>query len=343
MPWRPKRRRTTSTLTTTTTVTPTITPTPTTTPTPVGRRGDLMGISAGAMASTRALDATVDLGLGWIRVSHELGWTNTLTKLQQTVNDAHARGLKVLQCVQKAGHTYSLNDAQPLTDFALACAATGIDALELGNEWNNGPFFQPLTIPPNTAATLSAYIAPRVRAQYQTLPITTHGISPAPGDYQPALWWPAFWDATPLAHAGAGYTAQALHPFVYPEDPMGLVGHPEWNPWWALGLIRDSMRSRNVNQPVWFTEVGCPGDPTGQTVIRGIICDEGRQAWVTQRYLEQYRTLGQPGEPLFIATAFDGDSVSAPGPEKYLGLHRTDGTRKPAWQIVHDYAAQPMQ
>ena len=82
------------------------------------------------------------------------------------------------------------------------------------------------------------------------------------------------------------------------------------------------------------------GDPTGQTIIRGIKCDEGRQAWVTQRYLEQYRTLGLPGEPLFIATAFDGDSVSVPGPENYLGLHRPDGTRKPAWQIVHDYAAQ---
>jgi len=339
MVWRRRKRNYPITLPTKLTTTASVSTTANTSPTPAGRRGDLMGISAGATASTRVLDATRELGLGWIRVSHELGW-NSLTNLQRTVTEAHARGLKVLQCVQKAGHAYSLNDAQPLTDFALACAGTGIDALEIGNEWNNGPFFQPLTIPPNTAATLSAYIAPRVRAQYPNLPITTHGISPAPGDYQPALWWPAFWDATPLAHSGAGYTAQALHPFVYPEDPCGLVGHPEWNPWWALALIRDSMRSRNVNQPVWFTEVGCPGDPTGQTIIRGIKCDEGRQAWVTQRYLEQYRTLGQPGEPLFIATAFDGDSVSVPGPENYLGLHRTDGTRKPAWQIVHDYAAQ---
>ena len=342
MVWRRRKRNYPATLPTKLTTTASVSTTANTSPTPTGRRGDLMGISAGATASTRVLDANRELGLGWVRVSHELGW-NSLTNLQRTVTEAHARGLKVLQCVQKAGHSYSLNDAQPLTDFALACANTGVDGLEILNEANNGAFFQPLTIPPNTAATLSAYIAPRVRAQYQTLPITTHGISPAPGNYQPALWWPSFWDATPLAHAGAGYTAQALHPFVYPEDPLGLVGHPEWNPWWALPIIRDQMRSRNVNQPVWFTEVGCPGDRTGQTIIRGIVCDEGRQAWVTGRYLEQYRTQGQPGEPLFIATAFDGDSVSVPGPENYLGLHRTDGTPKPAWQIVHDYAAQPMQ
>jgi hypothetical protein len=343
MGWRRKPRPTTTTTitttvgttsTTTTTVTPTITPM-------TERLGDLMGISAGAMASTRVLDACVDLGVRWVRVSHELGW-NSLTGLQKTVTDAHARGLKVLQCIQKAGHTYTTNDAEPLTYFALQCAGLGIDALEIGNEWNHGPFFSPTTLPPTLQATLSAYIAPRVRAQYPTLPITTSGLSPAGGSYTPHLWWPAFWDAAPLANAGAGYTAQALHPFVYPEDPCGLIGHPEWNPWWALPIIRDAMTARGIHQPIWFTEVGCPGDPTGQTIIRGIVCDESRQQLVTSQYLKQWRTLGQPGEPIFIATAYDGDSVSVPGPENYLGLIRADGTRKPAWQIVHDTAALPL-
>jgi len=335
MAWRRKPRPTTTTTTTTTTV-PTTQPVATT-----NRRGDLMGISAGAMASTRVLDACVDLGVRWVRVSHELGW-NSLPGLQKTVTDAHSRGLKVLQCIQKAGHTYTATDAEPLTTFALQCAATGIDALELLNEANNNPFFSPNLLPPTLQANLTAYIAPRVRAQYPNLSITTTGMSPAPGNYTPHLWHPAFLDAAPLAHKGAGYTAQALHPFVYPEDPCGLVGHPEWNPWWALPIIRDSMTARGIQQPIWFTEVGCPGDPTGQTVIRNIRCDEQRQAFVTGQYLKQWQTLGQPGEPIFIATAFDGDSVSVPGPENYLGLCRTDGTRKPAWQIVHDYAAQPI-
>ena len=344
MAWR--RRKTTTRITSTSNVvaTPTITAStiPTTVPTTpgptTGRRGDLMGISAGATASTRVLDACVALGVRWVRVSHELGW-NSLTGLQTTVRDAHARGLKVLQCVQKAGHTYASTDAPGLTQFALDCAATGIDALELLNEANNTPFFSPNLLPPLIQANLSSYIAPRVRAQYPNLPITTTGMSPAPGDYTPHIWWPQFFDASPIQHRAAGYTAQALHPFVYPEDPCGLVGHPEWNPWWALQMIRDSMKARAFAQPVWFTEVGCPGDPTGQTVIRGIVCDEQRQAFVTSQYLKQWQTLGQPGEPIFIATAFDGDSVSTPGPENYLGLHRADGTRKPAWQIVHDHAA----
>ena len=327
-----------------TTITPTVTttsvvnPNPTPTPTPTIRRGEFMGISAGATASTRVLDECVNLGVKWVRVSYELGWN--LTGLQATVTAAHARGLRVLQCVQKAGHAYTASDCQPLTDFALTCAGMGVDALELGNEWNNGPFFQPITLPPSLQATLSAYIAPRVRAQYPNLPIITNGMSPAPGNYTPHLFWPAFWDAAKIANTAAGYTAQALHPYVYPEDPCGLVGHPEWNPWWALPIIRDAMAARGVNQPVWFTEVGCPGDPTGATVIRNIKCDEARQAFVTGQYLKQWQTLGKPGEPIFIATAFDGDSVSVPGPENYLGLCRKDGTRKPAWQIVHDIAAQ---
>lgn len=352
MAWRRKPRPTTTTtqpttsstsLTATSTTTASITTStvPATTLPTTGRRGDLMGISAGAMASTRVLDACVDLGVRWVRVSHELGW-NSLTGLQTTVRDAHTRGLKVLQCIQKAGHTYTATDAEPLTNFALQCAETGIDALEIGNEWNHNPFMSPNLLPPTLQANLSSYIAPRVRAQYPNLPITTTGMSPAGGQYTPHLWWPQFHDAAPLAHKGAGYTAQALHPFVYPEDPCGLIGHPEWNPWWALPIIRDAMTARGIQQPIWFTEVGCPGDPTGQTVIRNIKCDEARQAFVTGQYLKQWQTLGQPGEPIFIATAYDGDSVSVPGPENYLGLIRKDGTRKPAWQIVKDHASLPL-
>jgi len=348
MAWR-KRRTTQPAITSTnlttnisTTASTTTTTVPTTPPTTTAKRGDWMGISAGATASTRVLDECVNLGVKWVRVSHELGWTNTLLNLQTTVTAAHARGLKVLQCIQKAGHAYTATDCQPLTDFALACAATGVSALEILNEGNHTPFFSPNNLPPFLQATISAYVAPRVRAQYPTLPIVTTGMSPNGGYYAPHLWWPAFWDAASIANKAAGYTAQALHPFVYPEDPCGLVGHPEWNPWWGLPIIRDAMTARGITQPVWFTEIGCPGDPTGQTVIRNIVCDEQLQANNTASYLKQWQTLGHPGEPIFIATAFDGDSVSVPGPENYLGLSRSDGTRKPAWQIVHDTAAQPM-
>lgn len=351
MLWR-KRKATSSTNTSTTlntsavttsTATVSMTSTvPMTSSTPIPRRGDWMGISAGATASLRVLDACVALGVKWVRVSHEYGWPDTITRLANTVTEAHARGLKVLQCIQKAGHTYTTTDSAALATFALNCAATGIDAIEILNEANNRPFFQPLDLPPNTAATITAYVGMHLRQAYPNLPIITTGMSPAPSSYTPHLWWPAFWDTTSSAHKQAGYTAQALHPYVYPEDPCGLIGHPEWNPWWALPIIRDAMAARGVNQPVWFTEVGCPGDPTGLTTIRGIACDEARQAFVTKQYLTQWMTLGHPQEPIFIATAYDGDSISTPGPENYLGLIRDDGTRKPAWQIVHDHAALPL-
>jgi hypothetical protein len=300
-----------------------------------------MGISAGATASLRVLDECVALGVKWVRVSHELGWTNTIANLTTTVTEARKRGLKVLQCVQKAGHTYTATDGDALYRFAQQCVATGIDALELGNEWNNPAFFKPDEHPPHLAPILTSYVGGLLRQTYPLLPIITNGMSPRPLDQTPHLWWPAFWDNNPAGHYSAGYTAQALHPYVYPEDPCGLIGHPEWNPWWALPIIRDAMTARGIStQDIWFTEVGCPGDPTGQTVIRNIVCDEQRQAFVTQQYLKQWKTLRHRNEPIFIATAFDGDSVSTPGPENYLGLCRSDGSRKPAWQIVHDTAAQ---
>ena len=298
-----------------------------------------MGISCGPTASILELDATKTLGLGWVRVSHEAGWTGTIAGLTSTVTAAHARGLKVLQCVQLAGHKYAATDLPALQTFALACLDAGVDALEIGNEFNNSPFFQPHTLPPNLAAGLTIGIAKAIRAKNQTIPIITNGLSPAATPWAPYEYWPAFWDTDPANHLTAGYTsAAAVHPFCYPENPVTTT-NPAWNPWYQITTIRQQLATRGAPAPIWFTEIGCPGTNVNPPVIRNIVCDEAKQAENTKLYLDQYRKIGKPGEPLFIATMFDGQSVSVPGPEEYLGLIRADGTsRKPSWQVVYDYA-----
>ena len=302
------------------------------------RRGTLMGISCGPTASVTELDATKTLGLGWIRVSHEAGWPGTTISLGATVTKAHARGLKVLQCIQLAGHKYAATDLPALQVFAVNCVDAGVDAIEIGNEWNNSPFFQPHTLPPQLAAGLTIGIAKAIRARNKTIPIITNGLSPAPTPWAPYEYWPKFWDTDPTNHLTAGYTAAAaVHPFCYPENPVTTT-NPAWNPWYQITTIRQQLATRGAPAPIWFTEVGCPGTNLNTPTIRGIKLTEAKQAENTKLYLNQYRKMGRAGEPLFIATMFDGQSVSVPGPEEYLGLCRADGSKKPAWQIVHDYA-----
>lgn len=335
---------TSATTTTSTTVTTSTTTVPAVTVPATGRRGDLMGISAGPYATTAVLDGILTLGLKWVRVSHEAGWLSgpgSLDALQATVTEAHARGLKVLQCVQLAGHTYTSTDARTLADFAVRCASTGIDALEVFNEANNPPFWQPQAFPPALCAQLTATIGAQVRSLFPTLPIITNGLSPAAQPYTASTWWPAFWDAYPAGHIAGGYTAAGLHPYVYPENPCTLMDHPEWNPWACVQPIRTAMTARGVNLQLWFTEIGCPGFGAGAPVVRGIALDETRQQFVTEQYLKQWVTLGKPGEPLFIATLQDGMSQTT-ALEGGLGLLRSDGSKKPAWWVVHDHAALPL-
>lgn len=339
--WRRKPKPTSITVNATTTATSTVT---TTTAAPVFKRGDFMGISAGPYATLQVLDGIVALGLKWVRVSHEMGWQSgpgSLDALATTVREANARGLRVLQCIQKAGHSYTATDIPALQDFAIRCAQTGA-ALEIGNEWNNQPaFFNDPSYPPALSATISAQVATAVRSMFPALTIVTQGASPAAMPMTPANYWPAWWDVIPAQHRAAGYTVPAaVHPYSYPEDPKSNMTHPEWNPWAGITATRQAMTTRGVDPTIWFTEVGCPGFATNAPVIRGVPLTEQLQATNTASYLDQWWTLRYSGEPLFIATLFDGQSATT-NVEQGLGLIRSDGTRKPAWSVVRDYAALP--
>jgi len=348
-----RRKATTATTTTTTAstagtyISPTpIAPVPSQTSTPK-LRGEALGISAGPFASIEVLDACVDLGVKWVRVSHESGWPGTILQLAGTVQEAHARGLKVLQVVQTAGKDYSdpvKNTA--LAQFAKNCIETAlVDALEVGNEWNHPQFWlapPASTMPPLAQAQLSIAVAQSARSSYRRVPVVTNGMSPEADPLNPWKWWPQFLSADLSGHWSVVWDGIGLHPYCYPE--LATTNPIQWNPLPASATILNDAKTRGVIAPVWLTEMGAPGFATNAPVVRGVALTEQRQADCYRAYFEVMRSQEATGirYPLAaFATMFDGQSATN-AVEQGLGLRRADRTKKPAWTVVRDFALEPL-
>jgi len=345
------RRRKTSTTTTTTTSTPIVSTVISSAPAPVVKlRGSTLGISAGSLLSLRILDECLALGFGWVRCSYEAGWTETgsISALATMTKEAHARGLKVLHVAQSASHRYDdpLSNSRLASHTVDAVRIANVDAVEVGNEWNHkGPFWTApdvSIVPPVAQAVVSCQIAGTLRTYYPELPIITPGMSPEADPLNPWTWWPQFLDAAPVAHAGAGWTALGLHPYTYPE--LATTNPARWNPLRQVTTLLEQSRLRGFPTRIWLTELGAPGFATNAPIIRGVALTEEQQAANYRSYIDEIHLLEAGGvrfDATFFATAFDGDSVTTTV-EKGLGLSRSDGTHKPARQVVADFAREPL-
>lgn len=307
------------------------------------RRGTRMGISAGSTASTAVLDGVVALGLGWVRVSHEWGWTGTVAALKTTCDAAHARGLKVIQCIQKSGKKYDGGSADitGLTQFALDCIAAGADVIEIGNEWQHQPFWQAPaynTMPPIRQAQITTEVAKGIRAKYPAIPLITNGMSPEANQQNPYLWWPQFWDCN-IANMIAGkFTGVGIHPYCYPE--LATTNPIQWNPMAQVPSISSAAKQRGLSGEVWLTEFGAPGFAASAPVIRNIALTETQQDANFKAYftmIKNHESAGIAVRGMCIATLFDGQSATT-SVEQGLGLIRKDGTKKPAWITVFNFA-----
>lgn len=319
------------------------------------RRGTRMGFSVGPTTDLWTLDRIAEIGYGWVRVSHEMGWAGTIDALAKTVAEAHARGIKVMQSPQISGKTYTggLTQLQQFGQFCADCARAGVDALSVGNEWNHLPFWKaPTSIdpnnslrtipqyPPTSQAGLTWYGAQEARKVNPALPISTPGMSPQSSVLNPYLWWPAFFDSDKANMTAAKLTAADVHAYVWPEDPS--TNPYQWNPGLQTPDIAKAAIARGMSGEVWWTEVGAPGYPAGTTIptIRGFLLDEARQQVCYNGYFKLIRAHEAAGVKLrniMWVTIKDGQSVSVPGPEQYFGIIRADGSRKPTWQMLKDF------
>lgn len=327
-----------------------------TTPPSTVRRATRMGFSVGSLASIAALDRIAEIGYGWVRVSHEMGWGGTIDALAATVVEAHKRGIKVLQSPQVAGKAYK-SDATFIAQWRQFCAdcvgIAKVDALSLGNEWNHLPFWTSpsstdpnnatRTIPqyvPTTQALLTWHGAQAARAINPLIPVATPGMSPESSVLNPSAWWPTFFDCDKGNMIAASLTAVDVHPYVWPEDPS--TNPIQWNPGLQTPDIVSAAKARGMSGEIWYGEIGAPGYPAGTTIptVRGYLLDEARQQVCYNGYFKVIRSHEAAGiniRNIMWTTMFDGQSVSTPGPEQYFGIIRSDGTKKPVWQMLKDF------
>ena len=320
------------------------------------RRGTRMGFSVGSTVDLWTLDRIAELGYGWVRVSHEMGWGGTINALATTVVEAHKRGIKVLQSPQISGKKYSA-DATTLANWEKFCAdcvsISKVDALSVGNEWNHLPFWQsPTSTDPNNAARTIPQWTPKTQALFTwrgaaaarkvnaTIPIATPGMSPESSVLNPYLWWPSFFDADLANMTATKFTAVDVHPYVWPEDPS--MNPYQWNPGLQIPDLVKAAKARGMSGEVWAGEIGAPGYPAGTAIptVRGYLLDEARQQVCYSGYFKVIRAHEAAGiryQNIMWVTVKDGQSVSAAGPEQYFGVIRADGTKKPTWQMLKDF------
>lgn len=310
---------------------------------PKRRRGDTLGVNVWPTADNLAKAAS--LGVSWVRISDEAHWHSDgdtafdWKPFDLAVRLAHTFGLKVLQACQgmpknwalggEPGH-YAPKDCPSMLkwcDWAAECAARGVDAVEIGNEWNNSSFWQPAP-DPKSSAVLTAFAADAIQQRRPDVPVITGGFSPAGGDLAPAKFFKSQLAAAPnmLDHVhGIGH-----HPYEFPSDPN--AGHPQSAMTQTLDLV-----PLGGSRPIWVTEFGSTVGPPGDAKAM----NEDAQVIHLDRYFAAFDALALQGVtwgPQFWYNLVDlPDALTWPS---WMGIFRLDGTERPIGEVFRIRAAQ---
>lgn len=352
---------------TTTTSSTTTTTSPTTTG---GTWGDHMGMN---IWFTKAnIDRVNAMGLKWVRISWELPWDATYIinssgaaeKLTDNVAYAHSKGIKVLQSCQKTPHSYSSSDISSFVSYCASWVDKGADAIEIGNEWNHGPFWG---VYPGGNYTLQAQLSDAtttaIRAKSATIPIMNAGWSPENQDQHP-------YDIPQqamqrLLSASTSFKANgtkiAHHPYAYncnsalkcsydtPADPCSSkvpkTCRADWNAFLATQDVYQAAKANGYDKPVWMTEIGGPSggiDTTTGSCFKNVgtgqcfTLESQRQLFADYiTGIKQMRAAGTPIELIFWSSLVDGASATN-NLEKTSGAYDASWTIKPAGQIILD-------
>ena len=306
--------------------------------------GDHMGTSI--WGDRANFDKTKALGLKWVRFGWEQGWGAFDHSL---ITYAHSIGLKVLWVCQKSPHTYSGLDAD-VQSFAKYCAGAvddGVEAIEIGNEWNHLPFYSfNGGVPDSTYVSQAKYFdatTAAIRAKSSTVTIISAGWSPESTPNSPKEAMAKSLDHAPIFKAKG--SAIAHHPYAYTCDsPLRCdwANHPEWNAFLQTGQVYQAAKARGFDKPVWLTEIGGPSG-NGVNPWNSTPYTLASQAQLFRDYLTgiaQLRSQGVPVGVIFWHTAQDGQSATSTLEETF-GLYDKNWTLKPAGQVIKDQSAKP--
>jgi hypothetical protein len=291
----------------------------------------------GAAAMDTALDRVADLGVRWLRV--DAAWSELETapgrwewdNLDRLVGGARARGLSVLLVLGTCAPWVRPDAADwnhgPTTDaerrgFAGFAATTArrykgrVAAYEIWNEPNLPGSWSPT---PSPAAYLELLTA-AYRAVHDADPaaeVLSGGTGGGRTGVDSVAWHEALY-AGGLRTVSDGV---AVHP--YPDAPVADSG--ELVKATEIRAVMDA--NGDAAKPLWGTEVGAPtgGDPS---------VAEAEQAALVGQVYDRWSRISRAG-PLFYYTLYDFGGTDR---EDHFGLLRLDGSRKPAYQRLRDWA-----
>jgi hypothetical protein len=182
--------RVTPTLNPTSIPTPTPSPTPMPTPSPTPKPLSLLPVEhdTSKILGVEGTPGTNYSGVSWVRLGYPTcGWGNlTGNRLQQTIQNYHQQGIRVLLTVCQKRNDASLFDQAPLKDAAQG----GADAVQCGNEqMKQDASVAFLYIPPDRFAKFYDLCQHAVHAVRSDVPVLLGSLDPHVGgvDYQPLV------------------------------------------------------------------------------------------------------------------------------------------------------------
>ena len=299
-----------------------------------------------------ALDDTVALGAGWVRVDvswavvqPDSGAAYDWSGTDRVVRAARDRGLRVLGILTYtppwaraegcATFTCPPRDAAEFAAYAGAVAGRYGDrvaAYELWNEPNTSKFW---TSPDPVAyrALLQATV-PRILAAAPDKPVLLGGLAANPGGDGVVLA-PDFLTAACADQACAGLAGVGYHPYTFPQTAVDstadLTAWQRMTEPSAWGESMDDVMTRVGldDRRLWLTEYGAPSDVAGRPSGCVSCVTEEQQAGIVASGVTAAMAAPEVVGALFVYSW--RDLGTGPSPEDHFGLIRVDGSRKPAF------------
>ena len=308
---------------------------------PVETWGDHLGISL--FPSVENFDKARALGVRWVRISWEMNWGPFDPTL---ISHAHAIGLNVLEACQKATHVYTAADVESFASYCASWVDAGVDAIEIGNEWNHLPFYAWNGGNPDSSYASQASFfdaaAASIRQKSPTVPVMNSGWSPEASPNDPTSAMAKSLDAATSFKSDGN--AIGHHPYAYDcGSPLtcGIPNHPEWNAFFQTRTVYAAAKMRGYDHPVWLTELGGPSG-NGQSAF-GVPYTLDTQQKLLLDYFAGIASMRVDGIPIgvvFVHTIQDGQSATS-ALEKTFGVYDEAWQLKPSGQVVRDQALLP--
>ena len=299
-----------------------------------------------------ALDDTVALGAGWVRVDVSWAvvqpdsrtaydWSGT----DRVVRAARDRGLRVLGILtytppwaRAEGCTTFTCPPRDASEFAAYAGAVAgrygdrVAAYELWNEPNTSKFW---TSPDPVAyrALLRATV-PRIEAAAPGKPVVLGGLAANPGGDGVVLA-PDFLTSACAEEACAGLAGVGYHPYTFPETAVDSTADvTAWQRMtqpsaWGEPLDDVMTQVGLDDRRLWLTEYGAPADVSGRPSGCASCVTEEQQARIVASGVTAAVAAPDVVGALFVYSW--RDLGSGPSPEDHFGLVRADGSRKPAF------------